>query len=125
MTAAPAQPRTMYVRRRRDAQMTLAEIKRRVQPGQVYDVTNHFITRTDHPGYGATRRTVTRVTATRFYMAQSSGGREMPIDWPKAAQVSIDADGVIQLRGGGAGQKPDDPFLTLTPVTGQTEATES
>jgi len=96
--------------------MTLAEIKRRVQPGQKYDVTNHYITHADHPGYGTTRRTVTRVTASRFYMAQAAGGREAPVYWPKAAQVSIDADGVIRLRGGGAGQKPEQPFLTLAPV---------
>ncbi|MEV1170835.1 hypothetical protein [Nonomuraea sp. NPDC049784] len=108
--------------------MTLAEIKRRVQPGQVYDVTNHYITRTDHPAYGTTRRSVTRVTNYRFYMAEAAGGRESPIEWPKAAQVSIDADGVIRLCGGGVSQKPDEPFLTLTPVTGrsgQYEGTES
>jgi hypothetical protein len=99
--------------------MTLAEIKRQVQPGQVYDVTNHYITRTDHPGYGTTRRTVTRVTASRFYMAQTESGGETPIDWPRAAQVSIGADGVIRLCGGGAGQKPDEPFLMLTLVTGR------
>ncbi len=28
---------------------TLAEIKRAVQPGAVYDVTNHYIKRPDHP----------------------------------------------------------------------------
>jgi len=28
----------------------------------------------------------------------------------------MDANGVIQLRGGGAGQQPGEPFLTLTPV---------
>jgi hypothetical protein len=85
-------------------------------------------TRTDHPGYGTTRRTVTRVIASRFYMAQAVGGRETPIDWLKAAQASIDADGMIRLRGGGAGHKPDEPFQTLTPITGRSgkdEGTES
>lgn len=98
--------------------MTLAEIKRQVQPGQEYDVTNHYITRASHPGYGTTRRTVTRVTATRFYTALAAGGRETPVDWPKAAQVSISTDGVILLCGGGAGQKPEEPFLSLAPVKG-------
>jgi hypothetical protein len=96
--------------------MTLADIKRRVQAGQVYNVTNHYITRTDHPGYGTTRRTVTRVTTSRFYLAYATG-REVPVDWPKAAQVSADADGVIRFLGGGAGQQPGELFLTLTPVT--------
>jgi hypothetical protein len=99
--------------------MTLAEIKRRVQKDQVYDVTNHYITRTDHPGYGTTRRTVTRVTSTRFYLAYATG-REVPVDWPKAAQVSADDGGVIRLLGGGAGQQPGELFLTLVPVTGGT-----
>lgn len=101
--------------------MTLAEIKRRVRPGQVYDVTNHYITRRDHPGFGTTRRTVTRATTSRFYLAYPAGGSEVPVDWPKAAQVSIDADGVIRLLGGGIGQRPGEPFLTLAPVRGDND----
>ena len=100
--------------------MTLAEIKRRVRPGRVYDVTNHYITRRDHPAFGTTRRTVTRATASRFYLAYPVSG-EVPVDWPKAAQVSIDTDGVIRLLGGGIGQEPDEPFLTLAPVRGNND----
>jgi hypothetical protein len=99
--------------------MTLAHIKNHVRPGQVYDVTNHYITRTDHPAFGTTRRTVTRTTTSRIYLAYTGGG-ESGIDWPRTAQASMDADGVIQLRGGGAGQQPDDLFLTLTPVRQET-----
>jgi hypothetical protein len=99
--------------------MTLAEIKRHVQPGQVYDVTNHYITRTDHPAFGTTRRTVTRTTASRIYLAYAGGG-ESGIDWPKAPQVSMDAGSVIQFHGGGAGQQPGDLFVTLTPVLRET-----
>ena len=95
--------------------MTLAEIKRHVRPGQVYDVTNHYITRTDHPAFGTTRRTVTRITGSRIYLTYAGGG-ESGVAWPNAPQVSMDANGVIQLRGGGAGQQPGDLFLTLTPV---------
>lgn len=95
--------------------MTPAEIKRRVQRGQVYLVTNHFITRTDHPGYGTTRRTVTRVTSQRMYMAQENR-RETAIDWPKANQVQMDDDGTIRLYGGGLSQDPDALFLTLVPA---------
>jgi hypothetical protein len=95
--------------------MTLADIKRHVRPGQVYDVTNHYITRTGHPAFGTTRRTVTRITASRIYLAYARGG-ESGIDWPKATQVSMDAKGVIRLRGGGAGQQPGDLLVTLAPV---------
>lgn len=95
--------------------MTLADIKRHVQPGQVYDVTSPYITGTDHPAFGTTRRTVTRITGSRIYLTYSGGG-ESGIDWPNAPRASMDANGVIQLRGGGAGQQPDELFLTLTPV---------
>jgi hypothetical protein len=54
--------------------MTLAEIKRRVQPGQVYDITNHYITRPDHPSYGTTRRFVVRTTQARIYMSLVAAG---------------------------------------------------
>jgi hypothetical protein len=99
--------------------MTLAQIKKHVWPGQVYDVTNHYITRTDHPAFGTTRRTVTRTAASRIYLAYT-GDSESGIDWPRAAQAFMDADGVIQHRGSGAGQQPDDLFLTLTPVREET-----
>lgn len=96
--------------------MTLAAIKRLVQPGQVFDVTNHYLTRVDHPAYGTTRRTVTRVTGSRFYLAYDNG-KESYVDWPKAAQVSASPDGSeIALRGAGIGQRPDEPFLTLRRV---------
>lgn len=95
--------------------MTLTEIKRQVQPGKVYDVTNHYIKREDHPCFGTVRRQVTRVTTSRIYLSHPTRD-ESGIDWPKASQVSMDADGSIHLRGGGAAQKPDEPFLTLTPV---------
>ena len=95
--------------------MTFAEIKRRVQAGQVYDVTNHFITRHDHASFGTTRRVVVRTTASRIYLSMAAadlqpghagGARE--IDWPKASQVQMDGDGVIRLYGGSrAGQKPE------------------
>jgi hypothetical protein len=91
---------------------TLAEIKRAVQPGQVYDVTNHYITRTSHPCYGTRRDTITAVTGSSFRWASTQWATK----WPRASQVQMDADGTIRLYGGGAGQKPDELFLTLTPV---------
>ena len=102
--------------------MTLAEIKRRVQAGQVYDVTNHFITRQDHASFGTTRRVVTgpwpAASTCRWRPPTSKGHAKLAreIDWPKASQVQMDDDGVIRLYGGGAGQDPSDLFLTLVPV---------
>lgn len=101
--------------------MTLAEIKRMVQPGQVYNVTNHYITRPEHPNYGTTRRTVTRVTGQRVYLErEGEGQREREVEWPKAAQVQADPDGTIRLYGGGGGQGPSDLFVTLAPVAAAT-----
>jgi len=94
--------------------MTLAEIKRRVQAGQVYDVTNHYIKRTDHPCFGTRHETIAEVNGSSFRFASSRWG----ISWPKAAQAQMDADGTIRLYGGGAGQAADELFLTLTPVPG-------
>ena len=102
--------------------MTLAEIKRQVTVGQVYDVTNHYITRVDHPCYGTTRRVVAKVTGSSVYLSLHSDALQvMPgpyptFAWPKACQVEMRPGGVIQLYGGGAGQKPTDLYLTLTPV---------
>jgi hypothetical protein len=96
---------------------TLAEIKRTVEAGQVYDVTNHYITRTDHPAYGTTRRKVTRALSSRFYLEYADRpGNQSPVDWPRASQVQRADDGTLHLYGGGIGQKPDELFLTLVPV---------
>jgi hypothetical protein len=94
----------------------LATIKEAVAPGRVFEVTNHIITRPDHPLSGTIRRTVTRTTSRRFYLSHPARG-ESEVDWPPAAQVQMDGDGTIRLYGGGLGQDPDDLFLTLVPVT--------
>lgn len=102
--------------------MTLTAVKHLVQPGQVYDVTNHYITRTDHPAYGTTRRKVTKVTGSSVYLGYvlPSGdvvSAEWPtFAWPKASQVQADDDGTVRLYGMGAGQPADALFLTLKPV---------
>jgi hypothetical protein len=89
---------------------TLADVKRAVKAGQVYDVTNHYITREDHPCFGTRRATVTKVNGTSFYLSGSQWG----IPWPKAGQAEVAADGTVRLYGGGAGQPDADLFLTLT-----------
>ena len=99
---------------------TLAQIKQTVRPGQIYDVTNHYITRQDHPAYGTTRRTVSRTTGKRIYLTRAGHRGETGVDWPRAAQVQRDPDGTIRLYGGGIGQEPEELFLTLVPVPGFT-----
>jgi hypothetical protein len=92
---------------------TATQIRSSVKVGQVYDVTNHFIQRADHPCFGTRRVTVTAVNGSSFTLDNAQWGTR----WPKASQLQQDADGTIRMFGGGAGQKPDDPFLTLVPVT--------
>lgn len=101
---------------------SLADIRRSVQPGNVYDVTNHYIKREDHPSFGTNRRTVIRATSARFYLSHERRADGSPIDWPKAAQAQMDLDGTIRLYGGGLGQQPHELFLTLLPVKGAENA---
>jgi hypothetical protein len=103
-----------------EASMTLAEIKRRIQAGQAYYVTNHYITRTDHPCYGTRWACVLKTTSTGVYLSAPEGRAESQwpaFKWPKASQVQADDDGTIRLYGGGCNQAPDELFLTLTPDT--------
>lgn len=113
----------------------LSEAKKAVTPGTTWTVTNHYINnaladndgfpRLDrsgerHGSYGPNghRRTITRVTGSRFYYeAEDRRGGEGYIEWPKAAQVQRDPDGTVRLYGGGGGQCPTDLFITLVPVT--------
>jgi hypothetical protein len=98
--------------------VTAREIKEAVAPGSVWDVTNHYITREDHPCYGTRRLTITRVTSGAFYVTSATALRsEDRIPWPPARQMARREDGTIRLCGGGAAQQPHEPFLTLRPVT--------
>jgi hypothetical protein len=93
---------------------SLAAIRRTVRVGNWYIVTNYYLTNPSSAYYGTTRRTVTRVNENSFYMKSKNGITR--IAWPKAAQVSMSPGGVISLYGGGAKQKSDELFLTLTPM---------
>jgi hypothetical protein len=111
-TATPSEPAT--------AKMPLTAVKTTVQRGMVFDVTNHHVTRPGHRCRGTTRRIVVKVTGSSVYMnmAGEQGVPQWPaFQWPKASQVEYDADtGTIRLYGLGAGQRPDELFLTLVPV---------
>jgi hypothetical protein len=84
-----------------------ARIKRLFTPGLVVMVTNHYINRPNHPCFGTRLRTVAGVTGSHLHFCETG-----PVPWPKAAQVRS-ADGVVQFFGGGAGQRPEELFLTI------------
>lgn len=84
--------------------MKLAAIKRLFTAGQQVAVTNHFITRAEHPCFGRKLRTVTRVTGSHLHF--DVGGAT---PWPKAANVTY-ANGVVTFLGY---PHAGDTFLTI------------
>lgn len=91
--------------------MTLAEIKRRIRPGQMYAVTSHR----NEPVFGQVIVRVNRMTGSYgFYVEHALG--ESKVTWPPARHVTLDADGSLHLRG--VGDRAGEPFLTLVPVVG-------
>lgn len=89
--------------------ISVAEAKRRLQPGTTYDMTNHYITREDHPCYGTRRRTVDRITGSHLYLV----GERWGIPWPKGGQAAATDDGAVLFYGH---PKPGDLFLTFRPA---------
>lgn len=87
--------------------MTKAAIRNLFTPGQRVTVTNHYITREDHPCFGTRVRMVARVTTSHLHFAESGS-----VAWPKASQMTADG-GTVRLFGGGVGQAADAPFLTI------------
>lgn len=71
---------------------TLADVKRRAVPGTRLEVTEQ----TKRPALVGTMRTITRITATRWYFttdAEGFDGTELDQPWPKARDTRIiDAD---------------------------------
>ncbi len=92
---------------------TLADVKALLVPGVVADVTNHYITRPDHPCFGTRRRTILAANSASFTLSNEGGPQPSRIPWPKAADASIDGAGRVHLAGH---PKPGDPFLTLVLV---------
>lgn len=90
----------------------LSDARRLLHQGRVVEVTNHYITRTDHPCYGTVEREIARTTSSHLWFVMSGMSGNVP--WPKAAQLDVDErNGVIRFWGGGAGQPPDALFLTI------------
>jgi hypothetical protein len=90
---------------------TLADFKAAMQPGTKIEVTNHYITREDHPSFGTTTRQVVKVNSASFY----TDANPWPMSWPKASQIHHE-DGAWHLLGGGAGQAPHELYLTIREV---------
>ena len=92
---------------RKASPVTLAEIKRRVKPGQQYLVINH-----QRPALSPLRVVVDRKTGDYgFYVKHALG--ESKVNWPPARHVTRDEDGTLHLRTAVTGT----PYLTLMPVT--------
>jgi hypothetical protein len=92
---------------------TLADFKAAMQPGTKIAVTNHYITREDHPSFGTTIRQVVKVNSASFY----TSANPWPMPWPKASQiVQNPQDGSWDVLGGGAGQAPHELYLTIREV---------
>jgi hypothetical protein len=91
--------------------MSQKEIRESVQVGTVYDVTNHYITREDHPCFGTQRRTVVRVSASNLTL--SLGEHDVSCQaWGKG--LERDEDGTVRMFGH---PTAGDLFLTLAPVS--------
>lgn len=89
--------------------MTLAEIKRRVRPGQVYRVTNHRLGEWSAP---VTARVARMAGDYAFYLTHPLG--ETRVSWPPARFTARDDDGTLHLMG--TGECAGEPWLTLVPV---------
>jgi hypothetical protein len=89
--------------------MTLTEIKRRLRPGQVYQVTNHRLSAEFSP---VTVRVARLTGEYGFYVEHSLG--ESKVSWPPARHVRRDDDGTLHLMG--TGVQAGRPFLTFVPV---------
>lgn len=92
---------------------SLSEFKRIMVPGAVVEVTNHYITREDHPCFGTTRRTVSKANGSSYWFDPiSTQERTFAINWPKVPQV-VPMGAKFLIYGH---PKPDDLFLTISPV---------
>ncbi len=91
--------------------MTATEIRAHVKVGTLWQVTNHYISREDHPCFGTRLTMVTKTTGSSFTL----GDRDR-VEWPRASETTIRNDGTILLFGGGAAQDNHDLWLSLTPI---------
>jgi hypothetical protein len=94
------------------AKITLTALRERLEPGTVWEVTNHYITSEGHPCFGTQRREVLTTSKAGFRLTMPGSDEGSHVVWPRAAQVS-EEDGALVLCG------PFDSmerYLTLRPV---------
>lgn len=84
--------------------MSAAAIRALFRPGQLVSVTNHYISRPDHPCYGTNDRTVLKATGSHLWF--DTGGN---VPWPKAANLRVE-DRTVTFHGF---PNPGDLFLTI------------
>jgi hypothetical protein len=116
--ANPARVHAMAQNKPSGGRVSMEQLKATFAPGAEFNVTNHYITKEDHPYFGTRRAKVLRVTSGGVWM-DAPGGGETKVEWPKMSQVYKEDDGSIRFHGGGSNQKADDLFLTFKPVKGR------
>jgi len=87
----------------------LSEFKEMMQAGTVVDVTNHYITREDHPCFGTNRRTVSHANSSSWHYWDSRAGRDHCLKWPKGSQICKSGDAFLIY----GHPKPGDLFMTI------------
>ena len=85
--------------------MTLPTLKKALQIGSAVEVTNHYITREDHPCVGTNRRTVTTNNSASYGF--DVGGKQR---WPKASDVATAGPNCSRVYGH---PHAGDLFLTI------------
>lgn len=88
------------------------EVRRLFEPGQSWDVENHYITRVDHPCFGTTRRVVEAVNTSGLRFAPLGDARAETLKWPRSAEL-VEVGGVVSWSGHPA---PGMLFLSLVKV---------
>ena len=97
--------------------LSLKAIRALFAPGDVVTVTNHYITRADHPCYGTQQRIIAKVSSSHLHFTESGH-----VPWPKATQIALYGD-AVKFYGGGLGQGPTDLFLTIAHAAGAVDDT--
>lgn len=88
----------------------LQEFKAALKVGTEVEVTNHYVTKPDHPCYGTRRATVLTTTRKSFRLSQPNTPNPAPLLWPKEIMLRQTAAGAWLLYGF---PTPQDLFLTI------------
>jgi hypothetical protein len=97
--------------------MTVADLRRMLIPGVRVRITNHYITREDHPCFGTRDEEIVKANGSTFTLSNPRGARPSPISWPRRDQLVANENGSVTILGGGIRQAADEPFLTIEVLT--------